>query len=159
VAQGESVDITLTVPPLGGAFNGVVTLSASGLPAGATVTFNPPTVVPGTTGANTMMTIQLPSLTAGIPARPLPANRRGFPAASLSLAFVLFGTVLGRKRLPRKLVLVLVLGGLAITTSLLTSCNGGFQNVPQTRAGTYVVTITGTSGAIQASAVVTLVVE
>jgi len=159
VAQGESADITITVPPLGGAYNSVVTLSATGLPPGATVAFNPPTVVPGTTGANTMMTIQLLALSAGLPARPLPASRGGFPAASLSLGFVLLGVVLGRKRVPRKLALVLLLGGLGITTSLLTSCNGGFANVPHTQAGTYVVTVTGTSGAIQASTMVTLVVE
>jgi hypothetical protein len=106
-----------------------------------------------------MMTIQLLALSAGLPARPLPASRGGFPAASLSLGFVLLGVVLGRKRVPRKLALVLLLGGLGITTSLLTSCNGGFANVPHTQAGTYVVTVTGTSGAIQASTMVTLVVE
>jgi sugar lactone lactonase YvrE len=159
VAQGGFVTVNITVPPLGGAFNNTVTLSASGLPGGATAAFNPPTVVPGTAGAPTVMTIQLASLSAGIPARPLPANRGGFPGASLSLAFVLFGTVLARKRIPRGLVLVIALAGLGITTSLLTSCNGGFQVVPHTQAGTYVVTITGTSGAIQSSATITLVVE
>jgi sugar lactone lactonase YvrE len=159
VAEGGFVTVNITVPPLGGAFNSVVTLSTSGLPAGATATFNPPTVTPGSTGAPTTMTIQLASLSAGIPARQLPANRPGFPAASLSLAFALFGTVLARKRIPRGLVLVLALAGLGVTTSLLSSCNGGFQNVPQTQAGTYVVTVTGTSGAIQSSATITLVVE
>ena len=159
VAKGGFVTVNITVPPLGGAFNSTVTLSASGLPAGATATFNPPTVVPGTAGEPTMMTIQLASLSAGIPARPLPAPRGGFPAASLSLAFLLCGTVLARKRSPRGLVLVLALAGLGITTSLLSSCNGGFANVPQTRAGTYAVTITGTSGTINSSATITLVVE
>ena len=41
------MDINITVPPIGGAFDSVVIMSASGLPAGATATFAPPTVVPG----------------------------------------------------------------------------------------------------------------
>jgi hypothetical protein len=45
VAPGGAATIDITVPPLGGAFNGVVTLSATGLPPGATATFNPPTVL------------------------------------------------------------------------------------------------------------------
>jgi len=159
VAQGGFVTVNITVPPLGGAFDNTVTLSASGLPAGATANFNPPTVVPGAAGAPTVMTIQLANLSAGIPAGPPPSNRGGLPAASLSLAFVLFGTVLARKRIPRGLALVIALAGLGMTTSLLSSCNGGFQNVPHTQAGTYTVTITGTSGAIQPSTTITLVVE
>ena len=53
------MQVMVTVPPLGGAFNNVVTLSASGLPRGATATFNPPTVTPGAEGEQTQMTIQL----------------------------------------------------------------------------------------------------
>jgi hypothetical protein len=43
VNSGNSTSYTATVSPLNG-FNGPVTLSASGLPAGATATFNPATV-------------------------------------------------------------------------------------------------------------------
>ncbi len=68
VAPGGAAIIDLTIPPLGGAFDSVVTLSASGLPPGATATFNPPTVTPGSAGAPTVMTIQLATLAAGIPA-------------------------------------------------------------------------------------------
>ena len=49
------MDIDITVPPLGGAFDSVVIMSASGLPAGATATFTPPTVVPGASGATTVL--------------------------------------------------------------------------------------------------------
>jgi len=128
---------------------------------GATATFNPPTVTPGAAGGQTVLTIQLASLVAntGLPARQAPTDRGEFPAASLSLGFMLFGAVLARKRIPRGLVLVLAIAGLAVTASLLSSCDGGFQNVPQTTAGTYVVTVTGTSGTIQSSAAVTLVVK
>jgi sugar lactone lactonase YvrE len=156
VAPGGSVNIDITVPPLGGTFENVVTLSASGLPAGATVTFNPPTVTPGSAGAPTVMTIQLPTVTASIPARDIPSRHKGLPVATFSLAFVLFGAGLGRKRIPRALALVV---GLGATASLLTSRGGGFANTPETKAGNYTITVTGTSGSIQVSTTVTLVVE
>jgi sugar lactone lactonase YvrE len=159
VAPGGAATIDITVPPLGGAFNGVVTLSATGLPPGATATFNPPTVTPGTAGAPTVLTIQLAAITAGIPARDLPANHGRLPLAPAGLGFVLFGAVLGRKRIPRMLILVFMLAGLGITASQLTGCGGGFASTPSTPAGNYIVTVTGTSGAFQASTTVTLAVE
>jgi hypothetical protein len=159
VVPGGAATIDITVPPLGGAFDGVVMLSATGLPPGATATFNPPTVIPGSAGAPTVLTIQLATLTAAIPARDLPDNRRGLPLAPVSLGFVLFGALLGRKRIPRMLMLVFMFASLGFTTSLLTGCGGGFANTPSTPAGNYIVTVTGTSGAFQASTTVTLVVQ
>ena len=50
------------VNPLGGSFNNLVTLSATGLPPGATVSFAPPAVTPGSTGASSVMSIQMPGL-------------------------------------------------------------------------------------------------
>jgi sugar lactone lactonase YvrE len=163
VAPGGAATVDITVPPLGGAFNSVVTLSASGLPAGATAIFNPATVTPGSAGAPTVMTIQLATLAAGIPARNLPANHTRLPAGPFALVFGIFGTVFGavrgRKHLSRQLALVLVLASLGITASVLTSCGGGFENTPQTPAGNYTITVTGTSGSFQASTTVTLAVQ
>jgi hypothetical protein len=163
VAEGGTATIDLTLPPLGGAFNSVVTLSASGLPAGATATFNPPTVTPGSAGAPTVMTIQLATLAAGVAAGDTPANRRGLPAAPFALVLGMFGTVfsavVGRKRLSRSLMPVLLLTSLGVTACVLTSCNGGFERTPQTTAGNYTITVTGTSGAFQASTTVTLTVQ
>lgn len=48
VTPGGTATFSIEVPPVGGAFNNVVTLSATGLPPGASATFNPPTVTPGT---------------------------------------------------------------------------------------------------------------
>ena len=179
VAPGGTATIDITVPPLGGAFNNVVTLSATGLPPGATATFDPPTVTPGSAGAPTVMTIQLATLAAGAPASGIPTNRvaanailahdipanrtpdnhRRLPVATFSLGFVLFGAVLGRKRIPRSVVLALALAGLGITASLVTGCGGGFSNTPRTPAGNYTITVTGTSGSFHASTTVTLTVE
>jgi sugar lactone lactonase YvrE len=159
VAPGGAAAIDITVPPLGGAFDSLVTLSAAGLPPGATATFNPPTVTPGSTGAPTVMTVQLATLAADIPAGDTPADHRKLPLVPFSLGFVLFGVVLGRKRIPRRLVLVLALATLGVTTSLVTGCGGGFSNIPSTPAGNYTITVIGTSGSFQASTTVTLAVQ
>jgi len=159
VAPGAAAVINITVPPLGGPFNSVVTLSATGLPPGATAAFNPPTVTPGSAGAATVLTIQLAAVTASTPAGTIPAQRRRLPGGPFSLAFVMVGAVLGRKRLSRGLLLVLLVAGLGTTILLLTGCGGGFAASPSTRAGDYRITVTGTSGSFHTSTRVTLVVE
>lgn len=154
VTEGGSVQITVTVPPLGGAFNSVVTLAASGLPPGATATFNPATVTPGTTGQQTIMTIQLAGAAsvrkAAMPRVPLwPIAGAG--ALLLALQF--------RRRPALRLasamliIAVISLGGLA-----LAGCNGGFAGL-STPKGQYIVTITGTSGSLHPSTTVTVVVQ
>ena len=54
-APGGDAEVSVTVPPIGGAYNSIVVMSASGLPPGAVAVFNPPTVTPGTAGAKTML--------------------------------------------------------------------------------------------------------
>ncbi len=157
VAEGGSVQITVTVPPLGGSFNGVVTLAATGLPPGATATFVPPTVTPGTAGAQTVMTIQLAPTaaerTAAVtgtyrpPVWPLPGILVLLVAASFH-----------RRRIPRLarvLALAAVVSAAAFT---LAACNGGFAG-SSTPTGQYVVTVTGTSGPLHPSTTVTVVVQ
>jgi hypothetical protein len=155
--QGGSVVIDVTVPPLGGAFDNVVTMSASGLPRGATATFSPPTVTPGIAGAPTVLTIQLAALAAG-----MVDPHREIPFSSLAFAIGLCGFGLRRKRFSRRCKQVLAFGFLAGTTFMLTTmtaCGGGFAAPLTTPPGSYVVTITGTSGSAQASTTVTVVVR
>ena len=120
VVPGGAVTINITVPPLGGPFDNVVTLSASGLPPGASATFTPPAVTPGSTGAPAVLTIQLATLTASNSGRDIPANPKGLAAVPLSMAFLLFGAVLGRNRIPRTLMLAVALAMLGVATSQVT---------------------------------------
>ncbi len=58
VAAGNVANYGMTVGAQSGAFTGVVDFSASGLPAGATVSFSPPQVVPGSASVNVTMSVQ-----------------------------------------------------------------------------------------------------
>jgi hypothetical protein len=158
VAQGGTVAIKVTVPPLGGAFNRPVTLSATGLPPGATASFNPATVTPGGSGAPTVMTIQLAKLAANISGEERRASAGQFVFASLFLAACCLSGV-RRKRWPTQFRLVAFFAILVFAGMTTVSCNGGFLSPPTTHPGQYLVTITGTSGSVRASTTVTVVVR
>ena len=64
VIGGSSASFDLTVGSQGAPFTGAVTLSAKGLPAGATVSFSPPTVIPGALSAAVTMTVVTRATTA-----------------------------------------------------------------------------------------------
>jgi Bacterial Ig-like domain (group 3)/FG-GAP-like repeat len=163
--QGALVTVPLTVPPLGSAFNNVVTMSATGLPIGAVAVFTPPTVIPGATGSPTTLTVQLPS---GSPVTTvIPFNTHHIPAwPGFALACSLCamcGLMLRRRGVQRglrgKARVAFACTGLAATALLIAGCSGGFSSPPFTPNGTYVVTITGTSGLSHASTTVTIIVK
>jgi hypothetical protein len=66
VSAGQSSRHVLTVTPQGGSFNSQVTLSCSSgsLPPQTTCVFDPPTVTPGSTGAQSTLTISTASTAA-----------------------------------------------------------------------------------------------
>ncbi len=61
IQPGTVAQFNIVVAPLGGSYNNLVTLSATGLPAGATYSFLPPAVTPGTAGAPSVLSIQTPT--------------------------------------------------------------------------------------------------
>jgi sugar lactone lactonase YvrE len=155
---GSSVSVTINVPPIGTSFNSLVTMSASGLPAGATATFNPPVVTPGSTGATTVMTITFAgtasSTSLPIPAQPTPLMPFAITAVGMVAIFVQRKKL--AKQFTRPLTAALVTVTLLAAPILFVGCNGGFAGVGNAAPQTVVVTVTGTSGAIQHSTTVTI---
>jgi peptidoglycan/LPS O-acetylase OafA/YrhL len=157
VAEGGSVQITVTVPPLGGTFTGTVTLVATELPPGATATFDPPTVTPGAAGAQTILTIQLAMAgaqqrgpTPSWPALPM------WPAAGIGL--LLLGAMSRRRRLPRFAAVAGFAGAICVAALVMGGCTGRTSR-QSTPAGPYTVTVTGTSGTLHSSTTVSVVVQ
>jgi len=160
IKAGQLASYGITVTPQNNVFANSISFSVGGLPDKTSFGFNPPSVTPG---ANPATSTLLVSTTAGDPflAQNSRSEKRGVPLYALLLPFT--GLVLsgigfrkGRGKRGWVLAVALLCGGLG-----LYGCAGGqrnFQNLGTT-PGTYTVTVTATSGAVQHSAPVTLIVQ
>ena len=147
IPPGASASYSITVTPVNGAFNNVVTLTATNLPLGSSYTFTPATLTPGSSGATSTFTVTVPKQSAALPSD----SKTPFEIATLLLPLAL----LRRKRpRPTRLLLWLLLG----LTSLgaISGCGGGYFNQPEQ---SYAITINATSGNVTHSTTVTLTVQ
>jgi hypothetical protein len=159
VLPGGTAVFTFVVSPINAAtFPTAVTLSASGLPLGATATFSPATLAAGSGTTTVTLTIQIPQTGAALQ----PTHDLGRRLAPFALALLLlpFAGRLRRagRRLGRAASLLLLLGAGLAAAAGLSGCgsSSGFFGQQQT---TYTVTVTGTSGVLSHSTTVTLTVE
>jgi hypothetical protein len=141
VSAGNTAAYTVTVDSAGGTFTQAVALTATGLPPGATATFSPMKVTPGSAGATSTMTIQTSVLSAL-------ANSPAAPFAPMIAVLSCLPLCL-RTRSSYRLRAVL---GLIIVAGAMQGCGGGFA-LPGTSAQSqnFTITVTGTSGTIQHS--------
>jgi uncharacterized repeat protein (TIGR01451 family) len=165
VFAGQAATFTINVMPSGGSYTNPVTLAATGLPNGATGAFNPGSVTPGTAGASSTLTIAVPFRAAAPPLslpRNVPPSAPMWFAGLLACALAILPAAAyarragwqhaGRLRTAALLLLLALVAGATV------ACGGG--GFPLTNvSGTYTITITGTSGAIQQSTTVTLTVQ
>lgn len=182
VHAGQTGSYSLAASPLNG-FSGSVVLACSGLPAAATCTFSPtPLAVTGAAAATSTLQITTAGPTAALIEGPF---GRGTLASLAMLGFSLFGICfIGGKSRPQShqwsvgrrarlsggdrrsrgwLVIVLALALIGIGCGTVSNHNqqsgSGGSPAPVTPSGTYNVTITATSGSLQHSTVVQLVVQ
>ena len=156
-ARGTPVSFTLL---LGSAdpnnpFMQLVNLSAKGLPAGATVTFSPNSVVPGVANAATStMAVTIPTLIAQLDR----GSHDRVMLAGVSVASFLFCFGITGSRWRRSLrLLMLVVFGLGVAGTSLTGCGSGTGFAPP--GSTSTITVTGTSGNTSHSVTLTLIVK
>ena len=151
VLPGQSAAFTFTIAPEG-VFSSPVTFSASGLPPGATASFNHQSVTPSAAPTTVVLTIQTAKLRAVVrPSWPFQVT----PPLLLGILLPLFGIRRARRTLKRSTLYMTALASLGVALAI-SGCGGGFFNLaPQT----YPITVTATSGSLQHSTTVNLTVQ
>jgi len=160
---GEAANFTFAVVPVDG-FNGTVSFTCTGAPSESTCQVSPQWTLDGVNLAVLFATVTTTASSSAYPARRilprgvLPLVPPGF---TLLLVLIALATITSRCRrvwARRALAFVLVV--------LWASCGGGGGNgggggasKPGTPAGTYTITITGTSGSLTNSVTLTLKVS
>jgi Beta-propeller repeat/Abnormal spindle-like microcephaly-assoc'd, ASPM-SPD-2-Hydin len=163
IQPGATATYTLTASAVGGTFSNAVSLSCSGLPAQATCSFSPSTVTPGASKVTTTLTItttdSIADNTPAIPARRKPLNDAWMQLQGLGVVGMVLAK--GKKRSKRTAIFIL-LALVVLGMLFMTGCAGGTGIAPQTPSTTsqsYTITVVGTSGSLQHSVPVTLIIQ
>jgi sugar lactone lactonase YvrE len=160
VARGASAQYAITLTPLNGGFSNAITLSAAGLPAGATAVFSPASVTPNGSSANSTLTVAT-STTAAFaapsPNRGFGTSRIGGQGAVLALGILLLPWIKAKRLRPSSARLLRAALLLVSSTCLWGCGQGGFAD--RSPQQTYILTVTGTSGSTQHATTVTLILK
>jgi hypothetical protein len=161
VSPGGQAVYTLAIdPPTGTTFASAITFGVSGLPSGATGTFDPTSVAAGAGATNVTLTVTVPSSTSSVRPAERPLDTGALPIA-LGLLLLPFAGRLRRtgRRWKGTAWLVVALAGAALAAGL-TGCGGSSSsNTSPPPPQSYTLTITATSGSLSHSTTVNLTVQ
>ena len=150
VHPGGSTTYAVSVSSTGGTFSSPIGLTVSGLPSGATGSFSPTSITPGSESAASTLTVQTGTTTQQT------AHNSAWPLAAPALAALGLFFLPGKRRRRWITLGVLLVASLGTLTAL-SGCGGGFSFVQPSQ--TYTLTITGTSGNDTHSTTVQLTVQ
>ncbi|WP_165420433.1 Ig-like domain repeat protein [Edaphobacter modestus] len=165
VNPGQTATFNFSLQPQDGPLNAPITLTASGLPAGATAIFTPASIPSGS--AATAFSLAIKTVASHVVTSP-PSLPRSTPLLPLSSAICLLPLFRNRRlrarfaRIPRTVLSVLVALIVGAATLGLTGCGSGGFFVQDPQTYTITVTATATGGAsttLQHTTMVTLVVQ
>jgi hypothetical protein len=160
ITAGQTTSITVTLTP-SPTYTASVSVTDSGLPTGATATFNPvsPINLSGTSPMTTTLNIATTArpVTTGSLLRRHLLYATWLPVGGLSL----LGLGVGASRKRRRWLAGALLGLIAGLILLQGACGSSRSTTPTggTPAGTYTITITATSGTVSHQAAVQLIVN
>jgi len=150
IQSGGQGSVTVTVTPANG-FNSAVSFACSGLPSGATCSFNPQQVTPSGSAASTQLTVTASSTVGAIERRSVPY----MPETALAATIFLLGWK--RRSIIRvALFVLLAVAGFAPVSGCGSGGSSQSQPPPPVQA---TVTVTATSGSLNQTGTFTLTVN
>jgi len=157
VAPGSSSQLNVTVTPKSGAINTPVALTCAGLPQNLSCSFAPASITPGGGSVSSILTVSSVAVAARSD-----GDKIRLPAGGWTLGFGLVGVGLIGKIERRRifaLVIACVLAVLMIGTTSCTGISQGPVNNSSPIPNSYVVTVNGSAGSIQASTTFTVTLK
>jgi hypothetical protein len=160
IFPGKTTTYNFTLAPVGATtFLNDLTVAVDGLPPGSTYTFTPSTIKAGSGSTEIVLNVQTSSSLSARNQVPHngPSPRNELPIAVGLLSLVGLGAARKlRHRIPRTLMVLLLMLGSLLPIAALSGCAGGYFALNPT---TYTLTVTGTEGPVQHAATAKMIVQ